>query len=69
MLQATVESWDAAEGAVVCLDDGTRVTCSPESVTQGGWRLLRSGQRVALVVEGDPRSDGVVRSVEMLCGP
>lgn len=64
-MQATVESWDSATGAVVCLDDGTRVRCPAEAVTAGGWRLLRSGQRVTLVVDGDPRTGGVVRSVTL----
>jgi hypothetical protein len=71
MVQATVESWDPATGAVMCLDDGTRVTCSPEAVVRGGWRMLRSGQRVALVVRGmaDDGQVPVVHSVEMLAGP
>jgi hypothetical protein len=68
MVQATVESWDAAVGAVVCLDDGTRLTCSPDAVAAGGWRLLRSGQRVALAIAGDPHADGIVRAVEPWSG-
>lgn len=64
-MQATVESWDSDSGAVVCLDDGTRVRCPAEAIAAGGWRLLRSGQRVTLVVEGDLRSGGAVRLVTL----
>lgn len=64
MLQATVETWDAATGAIVCLDDGTRVSCSADAVDAGGWRMLRSGQRVRLIIDGDLNDGGIVRMVE-----
>ena len=52
-MQATVESWDAQSGAIVCLDNGQRVTCPASAVLAGGWRLLRSGQRVRLQLTHD----------------
>lgn len=63
MTHATVETWDAVRGAVVCLDSGRRISCPPAAVTAGGWRALRTGQRVALEISGDLAADGVVTTV------
>lgn len=53
MTQATVRSWDPAEGGSVFLDDGTVVPLPPECLQGSVFRFLRPGQRVALVREGD----------------
>ncbi|GLZ35477.1 hypothetical protein Lesp02_76640 [Lentzea sp. NBRC 105346] len=57
--QATVERFNADGSATVLRDDGVLVDVSAESVTAGGWRMLRPGQRVTL--ERTP--DGVVIAV------
>jgi hypothetical protein len=45
---ATVRD-QAPDGSVdLLLDDGTPARASSDAVTAGGFRLLRSGQRVAL---------------------
>jgi len=57
--QATVKDW-SADGGTAFLDDGTVVPFPAEALRSGPFRLLRVGQRVALVMV-----DGAVRSVEL----
>jgi cold shock CspA family protein len=48
-MQATVRSFDAADGSgSVFLDDGTACEFGPEVFAASGLRLLRRGQRVAI---------------------
>jgi hypothetical protein len=58
--QATVRSWDPAEGGSAYLDDGTTVVLPPESLQGSAFRFVRSGQRVRLVVE-----DGLVVRIDL----
>ena len=52
VLQATAVSSDPTTGAEVVLDDGVRLQVSPEVLRVSVFRLLRSGQRVDLLVAG-----------------
>lgn len=45
---ATVRDQAPDGSCTALLDDGTPVSFGPEAVAAGGFRLLRSGQRVAL---------------------
>ena len=59
-LQATVREW-SPDGGTAFLDDGTVVEIPAEALRQGPFRLLRLGQRVALVMV-----EGSVAAVELL---
>lgn len=53
-LQGTVREFDAgSQAGSVLLDDGSRVDFDGAAFAAGGLRLLRPGQRVRLVTEGD----------------
>lgn len=58
-VQATVKAWSEAGGAAF-LDDGTVVQLPADALGAGPFRLLRTGQRVALTLE-----EGQVRRVEL----
>ncbi|KAA2253535.1 cold-shock protein [Solihabitans fulvus] len=61
--QATVYSV-AGDGSVTLLrDDGLLVDADAEAVTEGGWRTLRQGQRVAVRRSADGRVVSVSRPV------
>ena len=51
MTQATVRSWDPADGGSAFLDDGTVVVLPAECLVGSVFRFLRPGQRVALMTE------------------
>jgi hypothetical protein len=59
-MQATVRDWSAEHGGSASLDDGTVLVLPVSSLAGGPFRLLRSGQRVQLVLDG-----GVVLRVEL----
>jgi 2-phospho-L-lactate guanylyltransferase len=62
--QATVGSFDpATRSGTLLLDDGTSLTFDAPAFAASGFRLLRSGQRVQVVL--DDRGDRV-RRVQML---
>lgn len=63
-VHGTVAQHDDTGGAVL-LDDGSRLTYTP-SALQPEIRLLRSGQRVRLWVDGDPPQ---VRAVTLVSLP
>ncbi len=53
-LAATVREHDVATGSgSVLLDDGRRIPYDDTAFRAGGLRLLRSGQRVRIRVDGD----------------
>jgi len=55
-VQATVASYDPnTRSGRVLLDDGTAVSFDEAAFDAGGMRLLRSGQRVRLDVDGAGR--------------
>ncbi|GLW06095.1 hypothetical protein Misp01_12250 [Microtetraspora sp. NBRC 13810] len=55
-MQATVRSFDpATRSGSVFLDDGTQVPFDTAAFDAGPLRLLRSGQRVNILVDGDGR--------------
>ncbi|NGY57769.1 cold-shock protein [Lentzea sp. NEAU-D13] len=60
-MQATVSTFNSDGSATVLRDDGVLVDVSAAAVTEGGWRMLRPGQRVTL--ERSP--DGVVTALRM----
>jgi hypothetical protein len=51
--QATVETFDPAGDVVVILDDGASMRAPADAARAGGFRMLRSGQRVALTLNDD----------------
>jgi cold shock CspA family protein len=52
--QATVGSFDPQCGSgTVLLDDGTPLAFGAEAFADSGFRLLRSGQRVQVLLDGD----------------
>lgn len=52
-MQATAYTYDpATRSGSVLLDDGTPVSFEAPAFDAGGLRLLRSGQRVRIEVEG-----------------
>lgn len=62
--QATVGSFDPqSSGGTVLLDDGTPLTFDAEALADSGFRLLRSGQRVQVLLDDDNLR---VRSLRML---
>ncbi|MER6831301.1 hypothetical protein ABT352_35290 [Streptosporangium sp. NPDC000563] len=53
-MQATVRDFDpATRSGSVFLDDGTQIPFGAAAFDAGPLRLLRSGQRVNLVMDGD----------------
>ncbi|WP_329085233.1 MULTISPECIES: hypothetical protein [unclassified Streptosporangium] len=53
-MQATVRDFDpATRSGSVFLDDGTRIPFGTAAFDAGPLRLLRSGQRVNIVMDGD----------------
>ncbi|MEU4409542.1 MULTISPECIES: hypothetical protein [unclassified Streptosporangium] len=53
-MQATVRNFDpATRSGSVFLDDGTEIPFEAAAFDAGPLRLLRSGQRVNLVMDGD----------------
>jgi 2-phospho-L-lactate guanylyltransferase len=53
-VQATVRSFDpATQSGSVLLDDGLELTFDRPAFRAGGLRLLRSGQRVRIRVDGE----------------
>jgi len=61
-VQGTVATYDAENrSGSVLLDDGTRLAFAGTALEGTGLRLLRSGQRVRLELEGE-----VVRRVQLL---
>jgi cold shock CspA family protein len=53
-VQATVRTFDAAtRSGSVYLDDGTEIPFGAEAFDAGPLRLLRSGQRVNIALDGD----------------
>lgn len=53
-MQGTVRTYDATtRSGSVLLDDGTRLDFDGTAFEAGGLRLLRSGQRVNLAMDGD----------------
>lgn len=53
-MQATVRVFDpATRSGAVLLDDGTELPFDAPAFDAGGLRLLRFGQRVRIVVEGE----------------
>ncbi|MEU8380486.1 hypothetical protein [Streptosporangium sp. NPDC048865] len=53
-MQATVRTFDpATRSGSVFLDDGTEIPFGAAAFDAGPLRLLRSGQRVAIVMSGD----------------
>lgn len=62
MTQGTVATYDAADrSGSVLLDDGTRLLFTGAALEGTGLRLLRSGQRVRIDLDGE-----VVRRVQIL---
>lgn len=59
--QVTVRTWDPVEGGSALTDDGAVVVLPPDALRHSVFRLLRPGQRVALVVV-----DEQVTSVELV---
>lgn len=54
-MQATVRTFDPrSRSGRVLLDDGTELPYDGDAFDAGRLRLLRSGQRVRLRVEGEP---------------
>lgn len=52
--QATVGSFDPRSGSgTVLLDDGTPLAFDTDAFADSGFRLLRSGQRVLVLLDGD----------------
>lgn len=51
-MQATVSFYDRS-GAGVVLDDGRRLAVGARALAASGIRLLRPGQRVQVVLDGD----------------
>lgn len=51
-MQATVSFYDRS-GAGVVLDDGRRLEVGARTLAASGIRLLRPGQRVQVVLDGD----------------
>lgn len=52
--QATVGSFDPQSGSgTVLLDDGTQLDFDADAFAASGFRLLRSGQRVQVLLDGD----------------
>jgi len=50
--QATVGSFDPQSGSgTVLLDDGTPLTFDADAFADSGFRLLRSGQRVQVLLD------------------
>jgi 2-phospho-L-lactate/phosphoenolpyruvate guanylyltransferase len=59
-VQATVRSFDpVTRSGTVLLDDGIELPYDGAAFDAGGVRLLRSGQRVRIRVEGAPPSTRV----------
>ncbi|MGJ6962190.1 hypothetical protein ACSDR0_09790 [Streptosporangium sp. G11] len=53
-MQATVRDFDpATRSGSVFLDDGTQIPFDAAAFDAGPLRLLRSGQRVNIVMDGD----------------
>ncbi|GAA4188811.1 hypothetical protein GCM10022252_24690 [Streptosporangium oxazolinicum] len=53
-MQATVRDFDpATRSGSVFLDDGTQIPFGTAAFDAGPLRLLRSGQRVNIVMDGD----------------
>lgn len=58
-MQATVHSFDPADGGgQVLLDTGRLVPFPGEVFARSGLRLLRLGQRLSVELDGDPDVDG-----------
>ena len=52
--QATVGSFDPrSSSGTVLLDDGTPLAFDADAFANSGFRLLRSGQRVQVLLDGD----------------
>jgi 2-phospho-L-lactate guanylyltransferase len=65
-VQATVSSFDPVTRAgTVLLDDGVELAFDGPAVDTGEFRLLRSGQRVAVTVDGRGR----VSALRLPAGP
>ncbi|GAA3461720.1 hypothetical protein ACFFSW_16140 [Saccharothrix longispora] len=61
--QATVSAHHPDGSATVLRDDGVLVDVPVAAVAEGGWRVLRPGQRVALVRDGSGAVRGLLRPV------
>lgn len=62
-MQASVHSFCESDGSgTVLLDSGRLLPFASEVFAGSALRLLRSGQRVSVVVEGDPEREGAVVS-------
>lgn len=60
-MQATVRHYQADTGSGdVLLDDGTLLPFGSDAFDRSGLRLLRLGQRVRIIVRGDPADRRVV---------
>lgn len=60
-MQASVHSFDPATTAgSVILDTGKVVPFGPEAFAPSGLRHLRVGQRLSIVLTGDPEAEGTV---------
>ena len=64
-MQGTVREFseETRSGSVI-LDDGTVLPLPAQSFSRSGLRMLRPGQRVRLVTEGEA-DDRVVSSIEL----
>jgi hypothetical protein len=51
--QATVRDWDSEVGGSALRDDGSVVLLPADALRGSDFRLLRSGQRVSLLLDGD----------------
>jgi hypothetical protein len=51
--QATVRDWDAQTGGSALRDDGSVVLLPVDALQGSSFRLLRSGQRVNLLLDGE----------------
>jgi hypothetical protein len=60
--QATVGSFDpSSSSGTVLLDDGTQLDFDADAFADSGFRLLRSGQRVQVLLDGDGRHVSALR--------
>jgi 2-phospho-L-lactate guanylyltransferase len=59
-VQATVRTFDAQSGSGdVLLDDGTRLAFDAAAFRRSGLRMLRTGQRVRLLLDAAGRVEGI----------
>jgi hypothetical protein len=58
-MQATIRSYDDADGGSAFLDDGTVVPLPPHALASSHFRFVRPGQRVRLVHDEDGAVIGI----------